>query len=255
MMAKIEETEAGRGVITSPAKKSGPSKRVRNKGADKAGGSDPTPGQGENKLAIKAREGISGAHLIAETVVLPHVRAAATAVNFGSHPFGKANAPNINDALAVVLKATTASRDGNMDVGTDILTAQALSLDAVFTNLAERSLRNLDHYPDAADRYMRLALKAQANCRATLEALGKLSRGGEQVVRHIHVDNRGGQAMIAKTIQTGGGNEKIARQPQTLAITSEPALPCTHSLGQTLPGSSDAERALQDARGSIAGCT
>lgn len=37
-----------------------------------------------------------------------------------------------------------------------------------------------------------------------MEALGKLRRGGEQVVRHVHV-NDGGQAVIAGTVNTGGG--------------------------------------------------
>lgn len=47
---------------------------------------------------------------------------------------------------------------------------------------------------------------------AQMEALAKIRRGGEQVVRHIHVDNRGGQAVIAETVQTGGANGKSREQ-------------------------------------------
>lgn len=35
------------------------------------------------------------------------------------------------------------------------------------------------------------------------EALAKLRRGGEQVFRHVHV-NEGGQAVIAGTVNTRG---------------------------------------------------
>ncbi|OYU35259.1 MAG: hypothetical protein CFE35_09710 [Novosphingobium sp. PASSN1] len=43
-------------------------------------------------------------------------------------------------------------------------------------------------------RYMRLALKAQAACRSTLEALARLHQPREQTVKHVHV-SEGGQAV------------------------------------------------------------
>lgn len=55
---------------------------------------------------------------------------------------------------------------------------------------------NLGEYPQAMERYTRLALKAQGNCRATLEALAKLHQPREQTVKHVHV-NEGGQAVVA----------------------------------------------------------
>jgi hypothetical protein len=58
-----------------------------------------------------------------------------------------------------------------------------------------------------------LAVKLLRTYTAQIEALTKLRRGGEQVVRHIHVDNRGGQAIIAETVNTGGaGHGKVAEQ-------------------------------------------
>lgn len=41
---------------------------------------------------------------------------------------------------------------------------------------------------------------------AQVEALSRLRRGGEQVVRHVHV-NEGGQAVIAGTVNTGGAKD------------------------------------------------
>ncbi|WP_181008502.1 hypothetical protein [Sphingomonas montanisoli] len=56
----------------------------------------------------------------------------------------------------------------------------------------------------AATDFGNLATKLSRSFTAQLEALGRHRRGGEQVVRHVHVDNRGGQAIIAETVNTGG---------------------------------------------------
>lgn len=101
---------------------------------------------------------------------------------------------------------------GNLRSASNMLTAQAMTLDTVFTDLVQRSSRNLGQYPEAAERYMRLALKAQANSRATIEALAKLHQPREQTVKHVHIDNRGGQAVVADTVQTRGSKPNYADQ-------------------------------------------
>ena len=53
-----------------------------------------------------------------------------------------------------------------------------------------------------------LATKLLRASQGQMETLAKLRRGGEQVVRHIHLDNRGGQAVIAETVNQGGGKPK-----------------------------------------------
>ena len=62
-------------------------------------------------------------------------------------------------------------KDGDMKPVEAMLYGQAMALQTIFTNLARRSAMNAGEYIDAADKYMRLALKAQAQCRATLETL------------------------------------------------------------------------------------
>ncbi len=47
------------------------------------------------------------------------------------------------------------------------MTAQAVTLNTMFTHLANMAAKT--EYDDKLDRYMRLALKAQGQCRATLE--------------------------------------------------------------------------------------
>jgi hypothetical protein len=55
-----------------------------------------------------------------------------------------------------------------------MLIAQAHTLDAIFGNLARRAALNAGEYMGATDTYLRLALKAQSQCRATLETLAQI---------------------------------------------------------------------------------
>jgi hypothetical protein len=49
-----------------------------------------------------------------------------------------------------------------------------------------------------------LGIKLLRAFQGQMETLERVRRGGEQVVRNIHVDNRGGQAMIAENVHSGG---------------------------------------------------
>ena len=56
-----------------------------------------------------------------------------------------------------------------------MLAIQAHTLDTIFNELARRSSSNMtEGYGEAAERYMRLALKAQSQCRTTIETLSEM---------------------------------------------------------------------------------
>lgn len=55
-----------------------------------------------------------------------------------------------------------------------MLIAQAHTLDGLFCALTKRATLNLGEYIDAAERYLRLALRAQAQCARTLETLATI---------------------------------------------------------------------------------
>jgi hypothetical protein len=59
-------------------------------------------------------------------------------------------------------------------------------------------------FMEQAAAYSNMANKAARTFAMQIEALQRLRRGGEQVVRHVHV-NEGGQAVIANTVNTGRG--------------------------------------------------
>ena len=65
--------------------------------------------------------------------------------------------------------------------------ARAVTLNTIFTRLAHRAQSNLDGSFDAADRYMRLALKAQGQCRATLETLAAIKNPPTVFARQANI--------------------------------------------------------------------
>lgn len=96
-----------------------------------------------------------------------------------------------------------------------------------------------------------LATKLLRTSQGQMETLARMRRGGEQVVRHVHVDNRGGQAVIAENVHTGGQrNANIDGQsPATGAAGLGPALLGADPFGNGVPiPSRERETEMQDAR-------
>ena len=55
-----------------------------------------------------------------------------------------------------------------------MLVAQTIALNAVFSDMAWRAAENIGEYLPATEIYLRLAFKAQAQFRATIEALAEI---------------------------------------------------------------------------------
>lgn len=95
-----------------------------------------------------------------------------------------------------------------------------------------------------------LANKFMRTFTAQTEALAKLRRGGEQIVKYVHV-HEGGQAVVAGTIKQGGGREigKSDGQPHaTRALEQCASVPSAHQTGNGVPIAGNAEREVQVAR-------
>lgn len=102
-----------------------------------------------------------------------------------------------------------------------------------------------------------LATKLLRTSQGQMEALARMRRGGEQVVRHVHVDNRGGQAVIAENVHTGGkGNGKIDDQSHATGEAGiGPALLGADPFGKGVPiPSREGAQAVPNARGHESGC-
>jgi hypothetical protein len=159
----------------------------------------------------------------------------------------KCNSGEVGEVLREMAKTITA---GDLTPITNALLSQSMMLDATATELMGRAWRNVGQYPDAFQRYISLALKSQAQSRATLEALAKVHQPREQVVRHVHV-HEGGQAVVAEQLHMNGQgvtNAGIADQSNAQGA-SVASLPSPDPLGQTVPITRRAGQAeMQDAR-------
>lgn len=71
-------------------------------------------------------------------------------------------------------KAVERTKSGGTEQADEMLTAQAVALNQVFMEMGRRAALNMNQYPGATDTYLRLALKAQSQCRQTLESLAEI---------------------------------------------------------------------------------
>lgn len=203
--------------------------------------------------AVQTEKGETEPETMGRVMVAPFLRHGVLGHAVCSKGFGDLPGdPNFGDFMAAMEAMAKAARGGDLTLATDLLLAQALSLDSMFVELARRSTANFGEYPLVAERYARLAFKAQSNSRAAIEALAKLHQPREQTVRHVHV-NEGGQAVIADNIHHHGGGNEIAKsngQPHaTDAACQSPALLGQDPQGNGLPiASGEGQQAMPDAR-------
>jgi len=127
-----------------------------------------------NVLAIVDQPGKSRELQMAESYLGFAGTNAAVAQRFASHGGQNENAIGITETVQVMRSAAAAVKANDMSDMEAMLVAQTMSLNAIYAELAQRASRNLGTNLEAAERYMRLALKTQAQSRANIEALGAL---------------------------------------------------------------------------------
>lgn len=78
------------------------------------------------------------------------------------------------DHLVALNEQIKRTKRGDLSDVEAMLVTQARALDAIFTGFAARASQYAEKCPGAMDNCLRLALKAQAQCRSTLEALAEI---------------------------------------------------------------------------------
>lgn len=103
----------------------------------------------------------------------PALRAAM--VGFVHDPINSAGPVDVNEYRNQVQFQAELVKRGDLSRPEEILSAQAGTLDMLFNILADKALRNIaGGYQGAAETYLRMAMKAQSQCRTTIEAIGEL---------------------------------------------------------------------------------
>ena len=191
--------------------------------------------------------------VFARAMLGQNLRHGHVAAIFSGHMMsGSGETLALMDCAKIVQQRATDAIGGDLSFASAMLASQAITLDAMFTELARRAANNMGEYLNAGERYGRLAMKAQSNCRATLEALAKLHQPREQTVRHVHV-NDGGQAIVADQFHNHAGgaeNEKSVNQSDATGPAGTiAALPSPDPFGSGVPiPGGEGQAAMQDAR-------
>lgn len=122
-------------------------------------------------LPIPRHEGEAPVDAVAANAIRPTVGAAITAKTYG-RKYGD----DLELRALIGALSEQAKRVHNCDLkrAETMLTVQAHTLDAIFNELAQRAALNMGEYLGACETYLRLALKAQNQCRATLETLAAI---------------------------------------------------------------------------------
>lgn len=106
---------------------------------------------------------------IAQAALSPEMANASTTADYSQGIF-----PDIclQDCIEVLQEDIKAVNGGNLDKLEGMLTAQAEALNAKFNNFAKRAIHST--LMPQLDIYTRLAMKAQAQCRTTVEAIAEI---------------------------------------------------------------------------------
>ena len=124
-----------------------------------------------NDLKVTLQPGQTKEHQLAEIGLSACAANAHTATIFAQGAFGQIG---IGEAVAVLRAKAAKTEAGDLSELEATLTAQAATLNAVFNEMARRAAMNMGQHMDATEKYMRLALKAQGQCRATVETLAEI---------------------------------------------------------------------------------
>lgn len=166
---------------------------------------DLNPGEDQDAAEVKAR-------------VHPVVGATAT-----MRAFDSALAKTSLTAMVGELSRHVSDvKAGNLNRPEAMLLSQAHALDVIFNSLAQRAGANIGKQAELFERYLRMALKAQSQCRTTLEALAEIK--APRSATFIK------QANIAEQQQVNNGNvmnggagcahEKTSDRPNELLTES-----------------------------------
>lgn len=93
------------------------------------------------------------------------------------------------ECFAQVLRNAQVTASGDRKSQQSILAAQVVSTNAIYTDLAILARNNLEKGLEVFERLMRLALKAQSNCRATAETLALMQNPPTVFAKQANISN------------------------------------------------------------------
>lgn len=108
---------------------------------------------------------------MAELATAASVPVAFVITDFSKNLYGELSLTDVLESLKV--HASTI-KGGDLSHVEAVLGGQAAALNTMFAELARRAALNIGEHIDAAEMYLKLAFRAQSQCRATLETLATI---------------------------------------------------------------------------------
>ena len=127
--------------------------------------------QGQKDIATEGKDSKSRERIMADAALSPSMANACTVSTFAQGAFGALSFP---DVLAAMMGKVSRVNAGDLTSVEATLTAQASALDSIFNEMARRAALNMGEHLGATETYLRLAFKAQAQCRGTLQTLAEI---------------------------------------------------------------------------------
>lgn len=196
--AKAAHESKGKTMTSKAKSKSG-------RATDKSDAAKPS---NPNAMTLTQPDGKSRERLLAE---LGFSTLAANADTARTYAKGMAGELHFKDSVAVMREKAEQVQRGDLSEAEATLTAQAVTLDAIFNALARRAALNMGEYMGACETYLRLALKAQAQCRATLETLAEVKY--PKAATFVRQQNVAYQQQVNNCDKESGNLETNTRTP------------------------------------------
>ena len=132
---------------------------------------DPTEARTRHSaLQIQRYQGESNETALARTTAQPEIQAAYTQLAYNTSWLKKG--PGINELVSELATQTQAVKQKKLGRGEEMLAAQAHTLDTLFNYLSRKATRS--EYLSQFEAYLKLALRSQAQCRSTWEAISAI---------------------------------------------------------------------------------
>jgi hypothetical protein len=192
----------------------------------------PVPVDKSRSIEVFVQPGETPDRAVAGMVARGLTMNASTVIRFAEHEH---EGLSLMDMALELRDQGEAVNRGDLSALERLLTAQAMSLNSIFGELARVAKCNLFKVPDVADRYLRLALRAQSQSRATVETLAAVKNPSVVFARQAN----------------------IAHGPQQVNNGAAPSTRAGAHAGETQSGPNEQSGADHDgpARGAIAGAS
>jgi hypothetical protein len=135
----------------------------------------------KDSVTVYCKDGDNPDRATAKTLAQPETQAAITIQQY------QGNIVDVNQIAEELREQTKSLKAGKMDRAEEMLLAQAHTLDELFNNLAKRACRQ--EYMSSYESFLKLAFKAQNQCRMTLETLSNIKNPPVIYTKQANISN------------------------------------------------------------------